>query len=498
MYVKVYDNAGHYKESIHKPVTTKGKLLKPNVTVTGTQRNGYYVGTVTVNIADTAGGTETRTTRLKYTLNGVENTINATSGSFTITADGTHNVTAWAEDNAGSKSDTFVVPTFTRDATRPSKASLTLGTVAEKTISVTASGADATSGIASYKFEYKLSTASSWSTAATKTSTSTSYSYTYTGLTEGKTYNLRVTVTDKAGNAYTGSSVNGTTKTSGITPTPTSDIGKYVNYKPTSGSYTASRSYSGSGSNQSFSTETSLKWRIWNVDSSKIYLISDQPTTSVLTLSSAIGYNNGVTLLDNICNSCYKNSSYSGITARNLKVEDVTAIATVSNSAGSAYGTQPYSYTFAAPYIWTTYEKSSRTNAINNRSKAYSLTTSTTSRSTSISPWYTLWYNGSMNTTSAYTNAKYKELVTDPASTRIYWLSSRCVHPYASNLCNFGLQYVTSSGVDYSHLFYGGSDGSTNSIASSLAVRPLVSIPLNSCTIKTSSTSGIDYDITAK
>jgi hypothetical protein len=234
------------------------------------------------------------------------------------------------------------------------------------------------------------------------------------------------------------------------------------------------------------------------VDSSKIYLVSDMPTTTLLYLTGVLGYNNGVTLLDNICNSCYKNSSYSGITVRNLKVEDVTAITTLSNSSGSSYGTAPYTYTFTAPYIWTTYEKSSWTNAVNNRSTAYSLTTNGASSSASIKPYWTLWYNTSMNTTSAYTNAKYKELVTDPASTRIYWLSSRFVYPGTSYYCSFGLQYVYSSGVNYGNLFYGHGGGSASIYTYSLALRPLVSIPLNSCTIKASSTSGIDYDITAK
>lgn len=285
------------------------------------------------------------------------------------------------------------------------------------------------------------------------------------------------------------------------------DIGKYVNYQPTPGTYWEDtdesgntkniNDFAGATQNTQFSTETGLKWRIWNVDSSTLYLVSDMPTTATLYLSKAIGYNNGVTLLDNICNSCYKNSSYSGMTARNLKVEDVTAITTVTNSAGSTYGTQPYTYTFTAPYIWTQYEKSSKTNAINNRSTAYSLTTSTTSSSASISPYYALWYNSSMNTTSAYTNAKYKELVTDPASTRTYWLSSRCVSPYSSSNCYFGLQYVNSSGVDYYNL-YRYYSGSALSSTRRDAVRPLVSIPLSSCTLKASATSGMDYDISPK
>ena len=66
-------------------------------------------------------------------------------------------------------------------------------------------------GIASYKFEYQLSTGGDWTTAVTTPSTATSYAYTIEGLTAGTGYNLRVTVTDNAGNSGTGTNT-GTTK----------------------------------------------------------------------------------------------------------------------------------------------------------------------------------------------------------------------------------------------------------------------------------------------
>ena len=66
-------------------------------------------------------------------------------------------------------------------------------------------------GIASYKFEYQLSTGGDWTTAVTTPSTATSYAYTIEGLTAGTGYNLRVTVTDNAANSGTGTNT-GTTK----------------------------------------------------------------------------------------------------------------------------------------------------------------------------------------------------------------------------------------------------------------------------------------------
>lgn len=57
-----------------------------------------------------------------------------------------------------------------------------------------------------------------------------------------------------------------------------------------------------------------------------------------------------------------------------------------------------------------------------------------------------------MNSINSYINAKYKELVTDPASTN-YWLSSRCVFPSQEH-CDFGIQIVRSNCIDASGLDY--------------------------------------------
>ena len=66
-------------------------------------------------------------------------------------------------------------------------------------------------GIASYKFEYQLSTGGDWQTALdTTASTANSYEYTYGSLTGGKSYNLRVTVTERAGNSSTGTNTANT------------------------------------------------------------------------------------------------------------------------------------------------------------------------------------------------------------------------------------------------------------------------------------------------
>ena len=73
---------------------------------------------MTIKITDGAETGKTRATKLKYTLNGTENTI-TNGGTFNITTDGTQTIIAWAEDENGNKSETTIHPQFTRDATAP-------------------------------------------------------------------------------------------------------------------------------------------------------------------------------------------------------------------------------------------------------------------------------------------------------------------------------------------------------------------------------------------
>ena len=114
-------------------------------------------------------------------------------------------------------------------------------------------------------------------------------------------------------------------------------IGDYVNYTydktdkdgkaltyslPTTQSgYTNSNTEDGSQT-ISQSSET-LQWRILNVDETtgNVDLVSATPTDNTVTFQGALGYNNGVYLLNDICAKLYSNSS-KGITARSINLED--------------------------------------------------------------------------------------------------------------------------------------------------------------------------------
>ena len=117
-------------------------MQAPTIDLSGTNQNGYYKGTITVNLAEREAGTGA--TNIKYKLNnGAEQTINGTSGSFTIEQDGTHSIEAWTQDNEGNKSNSSNA-NVTKDTTGPS-VSLSVGIPTETTIPVTANATDAVS-----------------------------------------------------------------------------------------------------------------------------------------------------------------------------------------------------------------------------------------------------------------------------------------------------------------------------------------------------------------
>ena len=190
----------------------------PTISLSGTPgNNSYYRSNVTVTIVAGSDG-QSGVKQVRYSVSGaqtVSQTTTAagtTTATMTITAEGTSTVTAYTLDKAGNVS-TAKTQVVYKDSTAPSTASLTVETVGETSIAVTAKGADATSGIYSYQFQRSTtSSTSGFTTVATQTSTATNLSYTYTGLTEGTTYYLRVIVTDKAGNTKTGTAVTQATK----------------------------------------------------------------------------------------------------------------------------------------------------------------------------------------------------------------------------------------------------------------------------------------------
>ena len=207
-------------------------------------------------------------------------------------------------------------------------------------------------GVVSYKFEYKLENEADYKLGKEIDSSKNSCNYTYIDLTQEVVNNLKVTATDNKGNSKE-STLDVTPEKLGITMTE-ADIGKTVDYTPSGGEYSIPQfdgknvGYSGASA-QTLKTqgqksgEIPLGWKIWSIDSNNISLISDEATSSKLVLNGDLGYNNSVTLLDKICETCYQNLElYPKMKTRNLKLDDLIAGTVLKLPAELSYERRSY------------------------------------------------------------------------------------------------------------------------------------------------------------
>ena len=229
-----------------------------------------------------------------------------------ITEDGITTITAYTVDKAGNVS-LPATREVKKDSVKPT-GSLEVNSVGPWSIKVTANGQDALSGIYSYSFQYKKKTETNWSTIDQKVTRDQTLEYTYKNL-EGLTeYEVKLIITDKAGNEEVYTNTAMTKKEP--------QIGDYVDYTPDNGSYIVEAKYSGHTEDQTFTTEN-FGWRIWNIDkeNDELVLISDNMTTQAITLKGYQGYNNVVPILHNICENCYSNTKLHGI-SRSINYEN--------------------------------------------------------------------------------------------------------------------------------------------------------------------------------
>ena len=208
----------------------------------------------------------TVSTNTSYTI---EYQVNSIAGTWTTIENGgtvsglNHGDTVYARLTDGINAGQYASTSIT-DGTAPTISSFTVTAYDTTSITVSASATDNQSGIYSYQFQYKLSTASSYTTAKTTVTSNGTCTYTYTGLADDTAYNLRVIVTDKA-NKASNKTVTQTTEKEIVTATvidqnPTLYYGKEVeNY----------------GVTYDNTSGASNKWRIFYADENNIYLITD-------------------------------------------------------------------------------------------------------------------------------------------------------------------------------------------------------------------------------
>ena len=274
------------------------------------------------------------------------------------------------------------------------------------------------------------------------------------------------------------------------------EIGDYVNYtydQKTAG-YSLLATQSGYTSNQTVRQKNGVKWRVLNIhENGTVDLIGDiTPADQTIGFFGALGYNNAVYLLNDICKELYSNSTL-GITARSINIEDIenqmneTGIAARDAYvyANTQYGkSQTYTGNYAYyPNLYTK-EKGSgidttevKTSGIGESDNGYtSPTTETSSKATSLTVTQTYYYFS--NTPANYfkdyneSSSTVRDMLFNTGT--VYWLASRCAY-CAPSSAYFGLHLVVNGNLSGSDWFY----STAATYGNIYRIRPVVSLRPN-------------------
>ncbi len=264
-------------------------------------------------------------------------------------------------------------------------------------------------------------------------------------------------------------------------------IGEKVTYSP-NGTYNWQAKYCSTTQTDDVTLSSSngesfnlTEWKVLSIGNGKVELVPTKPTDGVVYLGEAQGYNNGVKLLNDACNSLYGNTS-KGITARSLNIDDIekymdSAKVTEAhqyqyNSLTAKYGTQltsPYTSSKNYPTMYAQENLS----VINGSEKTDGLGTSeqTTfiekddngssngiiTTATSIQPYQTYWYKDDTYMKTAFKTAEggvnYYDLLIPQGSSANYWLASRCIFTGTDD-CSFDTSYVVNGGIGAYGMYY--------------------------------------------
>ena len=277
------------------------------------------------------------------------------------------------------------------------------------------------------------------------------------------------------------------------------DLSKYnigdevaYTYDVVSGGYSLTAAQSGRSSDQTVAqSSTTLKWKIINKDESKgtIDIVSAEPTSNSVYFEGALGYNNGVYLINDICEKLYSNTA-KGIKARSINLEDMekhltdagfTARNAYTNSdSGKKYGeTKTYTSSKQYPKLYasqigagitsTSVTKPDIVKTIDpykESSKGYTTPTAETSDTageTGLTVTQT-YYSIPINETN------YGAAAAILANSNYFWVASRYVGAYSSG-AYFGLR-IANTYLNGYLMFH--SDG--NAYGDDYRLRPLVSL----------------------
>ena len=286
-----------------------------------------------------------------------------------------------------------------------------------------------------------------------------------------------------------GQKITGTYRTLGML-----QVGDYVAYTSDTDNtvYSLSSEYTGYASSQTISKEN-LSWRILSInENGTVDLISSGPTSGTIGLTDAVGYNNGVYLLNDISAKLYSNNSLK-VTARSINIEDIEKHMNEkgleyvhSYSVGGLKWGETMTYTSSSyRYYPNLYAKENgsginttkvKTDGIGQSDSYYAEATKETySQAGSQGLTITQTYYDRTMTKDYYDSEVFYNLIHNAGNE--YWLASRHVSPYTNTIdANFGLRRVSNSSLGGRDLFY----SSINvNLGDAYCLRPLVSLKSN-------------------
>ena len=224
---------------------------------------------------------------------------------------------------------------------------------------------------------------------------------------------------------------------------------------------------------QTINQKSGMQWRILNIyEDGTVDLIGDVSSSDqIIYFKGAVGYNNGVFFLNDICKELYSNTSL-GLTARSINIEDIE---NQMNETGFAardafvYGARQYGKTQKYTGDYANYprlyinEKGRgintevvNTNGIGGSDNGYTSPTGETSNKASFGLTVTQTYYYFSNTPANY----FKDYDGNSSTVRDmlfntetdYWLASRFTYCY-TYLAGFGLRQVYKADLGISAIF---------------------------------------------
>ena len=284
-------------------------------------------------------------------------------------------------------------------------------------------------------------------------------------------------------------------------------VGDYVNYTydTKAEGYNLKAAKSGYDNDQIVNQKSGMKWRILNIHpDGRVDLIGDiSSSDQTVNFKGALGYNNGVYLLNDICKELYSNSTL-GVEARSVDLEDIEsqmneegiAARDAYTSYGVQYGnTKTYTGSYGNyPNLYAQENGSGintetvKEDGIGVSEDGYtSPTTETSSKANSLTVTQSFYFLS--DTPASYfkdyngSSSIVRDMLFNTGTD--YWLAFRCASCFSTG-ASFGLCIVNSSNLSGDYVFTTSTDS---------RVRPVVSLDIKQIELCTKKADGADTTI---